>query len=159
MSDPEKLPEQHRLGYEADDISFGRLLGFAAGVAGLVILGVLASAAVFHFFVRNQPLGPPASPFEDIRPMPPEPRLQTTAPQDLKHYRDGQDQLLNTYGWVDSQNGVVRIPVERAMDILLQKGYPVRGSSQAAGGAMKAPRAAADASHPSSGSAVSEGRQ
>jgi hypothetical protein len=159
MSEPDKEPEQHRLGYEADDISFGRLLGFAAGLAGLVVLGVLASAAVFHFFVRHQPLGPPASPFENIRPMPPEPRLQTTAPLDLKRYLDGQDELVNTYGWVDSQNGVVRIPVERAMDILLQKGYPLRGASPPRSGATKEPRAAAAPPSQSSGSAASEARQ
>ena len=61
--------------------------------------------------------------------MPPEPRLQTTAPLDLKHYRDDQEKILEGYGWVDSQAGIVRIPVDRAMDLLLQKGYPVRGSS------------------------------
>ena len=63
--------------------------------------------------------------------MPPEPRLQTAAPLDLKHYRDDQEKILAGYGWVDSQAGIVRIPVDRAMDLLLQKGYPVRGSSPA----------------------------
>lgn len=128
MNDSDDKPESLQHGYEGDDVSFGRLLGFAAGVVALVVLGVLGSAAVFHFFVRHQPLGPPASPFEDVRPMPPAPRLQTTAPLDLKHYRDTQDEILNSYGWIDSQTGVVRIPVDRAMDILLQKGYPVRAS-------------------------------
>lgn len=158
MSSSEDKPEniQHR--YEGDDVSFGRLLGFAAGVVALVVLGVLGSAAVFHFFIRHQPLGPPASPFEDVRPMPPAPRLQTTAPLDLKHYRDGQDEILNSYGWVDSQSGVVRIPIDRAMEILLQKGYPVRGASPAASGATKAPRAAAQPNEPA-GSAGLEARR
>ena len=35
--------------------------------------------------------------------------------------------LLNSYGWVDPKAGVVRIPIDRAMDLLLQKGLPVRG--------------------------------
>jgi len=129
MSETEKLPENHQRGYEDSEVSVSRLFAFAAGVVGLIVLGVIGSAAVFHFFVRHQALGPPASPFEDVRPMPPEPRLQTTAPLDLKRYREDQEKILKGYGWVDAQAGIVRIPVDRAMDVLLQKGYPVRGSS------------------------------
>ena len=123
-----KGPENPQRGYEDSDVSVGRLAAFAAGVVGLVVLGVLGSAAVFHFFVQHQPLGPPASPFENVRPMPPAPRLQTAAPLDLKRYRDDEEKILAGYGWVDAQAGVVRIPVNRAMDLLLQKGYPLRGS-------------------------------
>ena len=139
MSEPLKGPENPRRGYEDSDVSVGRLLAFAGGLVALVVFGVVISAVVFHFFVRHQPLGPPASPFEDVRPMPPSPRLQTTAPLDLKHYREEQEKILQSYGWVDPPAGVVRIPVDRAVDLLLQKGYPVRGSSTAEGGAKKVP--------------------
>ncbi len=143
MSEPVKRPEHLGRGYEDSDVSVGRLFAFAAGVVGLIVLGVLGSAAVFHFFVSHQPLGPPASPFENVRTMPPEPRLQTTAPLDLKRYRSDQDKILQQYGWVDPQASIVRIPVDRAMDLLLQKGYPVRGSSPAEGGPANTPRSAA----------------
>ncbi|MFZ0960031.1 MAG: hypothetical protein WAO35_03940 [Terriglobia bacterium] len=143
MSEPIKGPEHPRRAYEDSDVSVGRLFLFAAGVVGLVVFGVLVSAAVFHFFVQHQSLGPPASPFEDVRTLPPEPRLQTAAPLDLKRYRADQEKLLQGYGWVDSQAGIVRIPVDRAMDLMLQKGYPVRDSSPAKGGEAKAPRSAA----------------
>jgi hypothetical protein len=59
------------------------------------------------------------------------------APLDLKDYRADQERILKGYGWVDSQAGIVRIPVDRAMDLLLQKGYPVRGSSPAESGQAK----------------------
>jgi len=137
MSEPVQGPEHPRRGYEDSDVSVGRLFAFAAGVAGLVVLGVLGSAVVFHFFVSHQPLGPPASPFENVRTVPPEPRLQTTAPLDLKRYREDQEKILQSYGWVDSQAGIERIPVERAMDLLLQKGYPVRGGPAAENGAKR----------------------
>jgi len=125
--------EEPSRGYEDSDVSVGRLMAFAGGVVALVVLGVLGSAVVFHFFVAQQPLGPPASPFENVRTLPPEPRLQTAAPLDLKHYRADQDKILEGYGWVDPQAGIVRIPVDRAMDLLLQKGYPIRGSSPVKG--------------------------
>ena len=67
MSEPVKEPEQPQRGYEDSDVSVGRLFAFAAGVVALMVLGVLGSAVVFHFFVSHQPLGPPASPFEDVR--------------------------------------------------------------------------------------------
>ena len=139
MSEPVHGPEHPGRGYEDSDVSVGRLYAFAAGVVGLVVLGVLGSAAVFHFFVSHQPLGPPASPFENVRTVPPEPRLQTTAPLYLKRYREDQEKILQSYGWVDSQAGVVRIPVDRAMDLLLQKGYSVRGNPSAENGAKRIP--------------------
>jgi hypothetical protein len=143
MADSLKEPEHPRRGYEDSDVSMGRLVAFAGGVVGLVVLGVLGSAVVFHFFVRQQPLGPPASPFEDVRAMPPEPRLQTTAPLDLQRYRADQEKILEEYGWVDPHAGTVRIPVDRAMDLLLQRGYPVRGGSPAESRQAKTARLAA----------------
>jgi len=129
MSEPGKELEHPQRGYENPEVNAGRLFAFASGVVGLVLVGVLGSALVFHFFVSHQPLGPPASPFENVRTVPPEPRLQTAAPLDLGHYRAEQEKILDSYGWVDPQAGIVRIPVNRAMDLLLQKGYPVRSSS------------------------------
>ena len=129
MTEPVKGPEAPRRGYEYTEVSVGRLFAFAAGVVALVLFGVLVSAAAFHFFVTHQSMGPPASPFEDERQMPPAPRLQTQAPLDLKHYRDNQAKILDGYGWVDPKAGIVRVPIDRAMDLLLQKGLPVRSSS------------------------------
>ena len=143
MSETHQGPENSPRRYEDSDVSVGRLFAFAAGVVGLVLVGVLSSAVVFHFFVQHTPMGPPASPFEDTRAMPPDVRLQTEAPGDLKQYRANQEKILAGYGWVDSKTGVVRIPVERAMDLLLQKGYPVRGSLAAEGAPAKASKPAA----------------
>jgi hypothetical protein len=133
MSETAKTPEGRGLGYEPSNVNGRQLFAFAAGVVGLVVFGVLVSAGVFHFFVQHQSLGPPASPFENARQLPPNPRLQVEAPQDLKEYRAAQDKVLDSYGWVDSNAGVVRIPIDRAMALLLQKGYPTRGATPATG--------------------------
>ena len=69
--------------------------------------------------------------------LPPEPRLQVSAPTDLKQYKAAQEGILNSYGWVDQQAGIVRIPIDRAMDILLQEGLPVRGATPAKRDALK----------------------
>jgi len=44
----------------------------------------------------------------------------------LNKIRGREDGLLNSYGWVDEKAGTVRIPIERAMDLLVQRGLPVR---------------------------------
>ena len=56
--------------------------------------------------------------------LPPEPRLQVNAPEDLKKLHEQEDSVLNSYGWVDKQNGIVRIPIGRAIDLLIERGLP-----------------------------------
>ena len=129
--------DQPRRGHETSDANIRNLIISGVLLCCLVIAGLLVSGGVFHYFVGHQGLGPPASPFEDVRMLPPEPRLQVSAPKDLKQYKAAQGEILNSYGWVDQKAGVVRIPIDRAMDILLQKGLPVRGTTPAKQGMLK----------------------
>jgi hypothetical protein len=55
---------------------------------------------------------------------PPGPRLQTSARADLARFRAHEEQTLNSYGWIDRNKGLVRIPIERAMNLLAQRGLP-----------------------------------
>jgi len=137
MDEPTK--ETPKRGYEDSDVNIGGLFWFAAAVVALIVMGVLASTIAFRFFVHHQSLGPPASPFEDVRQLPPAPRLQTNAREDLRRYHQDEDKVLGTYGWVDQKANVVRIPIDRAMDLMLQKGYPVRGSVPPPNKAAKSP--------------------
>jgi hypothetical protein len=57
---------------------------------------------------------------------PPEPRLQTTPRQDLADLRAKEDDMLTSYGWVDKNAGVVRIPIDAAMKLTLERGLPAR---------------------------------
>jgi len=56
----------------------------------------------------------------------PEPQLQKTPVPDLKAIRAEEDKLLNGYAWVDQPKGVVRIPVDRAIEVLAKRGLPAR---------------------------------
>jgi hypothetical protein len=129
--------EQPRRSHETSDANIRNLIIFGVGLSLLVVGGLLVSGIVFHYFVGHQGLGPPASPFENVRMLPPEPRLQVSAPKDLKQYQAAQGEILNSCGWVDQKAGIVRIPIDRAMDILLQKGLPVRGATPAKRGVLK----------------------
>lgn len=54
------------------------------------------------------------------------PVLQVSPSGDLKDFRAREEQELNSYGWVNKTTGVVRLPVERAMEIVLRQGLPQR---------------------------------
>jgi hypothetical protein len=115
-------PQEH----ERTDGSFRQLAMFAIATAALFVGGLVVSWFTFHYITKYQSLGEPASPFDNTREMPEGPRLQVHAPEDLKQYKQEEKSVLDGYGWVDQKQGIVRIPVDRAMELLLQKGYPVR---------------------------------
>src|SRR5580704_18289055 len=94
----------------------------------VLVVVFVSMAGLFEFYGKVQSLGKPASPFENARVLPPAPRLQVAPRADLHAYCVEQDKLLNSYGWADEHNGVVRIPVDRAMELTLQQGLPARAA-------------------------------
>ncbi len=61
----------------------------------------------------------------------PTPRLELDdGNQDLADLHDREDLLLNNYSWVDKPGGAVRIPIERAMELIAQRGLPVAPQPQ-----------------------------
>jgi hypothetical protein len=52
----------------------------------------------------------------------PTPRLQTQPFKDVYSLRQNEQEKLGGYGWVDKGTGVTRIPVEDAMNLLIQRG-------------------------------------
>jgi hypothetical protein len=56
----------------------------------------------------------------------PTPQLQTDdGNQDVANLHAREDLLLENFSWVDEQQGKVRIPIERAMELIAQRGLPV----------------------------------
>jgi hypothetical protein len=61
----------------------------------------------------------------------PTPRLQLdNGDQDLADLHEREDLLLNYYSWIDRSKGTVRIPIERAMELIAQRGLPVAPQPQ-----------------------------
>ena len=65
------------------------------------------------------------------RPLPPRPRLQTYPFTDITALRTEERKLLDEYAWVDKNAGVVRIPIERAIEVLAERGLPHRAAPPA----------------------------
>jgi hypothetical protein len=56
----------------------------------------------------------------------PTPRLQTDdGYQEIADMHAKEDLLLENYSWVDQGKGTVRIPIERAMELIAERGLPV----------------------------------
>lgn len=118
-------------GYETRDASIPSLAKFAIGLFVLLVVALWAMRGLFNYFRVEQTLGPPASPFADTRPLPPGPRLQVAPARDWRQLHASENEILTSYSWVDRQAGVVRIPIDRAMDLLAQRGLPARSGAAA----------------------------
>ena len=113
-----------RRGYEKRDISTGAVALFAASlVVALVIVHYLA-LGTFHHLARQSSGYPPPSSLATTRKEFTGPRLLVNQKLDMESFRASEDALLNNYGWVDRNQGVVRIPIDRAIDLLAQQGTP-----------------------------------
>jgi hypothetical protein len=124
----------HRESYERSDADVRSLLKFGLSLLMILVAVLISMRWMFFYFAKSQQLGPPASPFENARVLPPEPRLQVEPRVDLLAYCQGQLGELNTYGWEDPHNEVVRIPVDRAMDLIVERNLPARPAARAPSG-------------------------
>ncbi len=115
---------------ETTDVDIVPILKY--GVA-LFILVAVSYGIVWGFFrfltsSADQNAAAPLYPLaaeQGVR-LPPEPRLQTNPKQDLQDLRIGEREQLTGYHWVDKNAGIVRIPIDEAMRLTIQRGLPSR---------------------------------
>jgi hypothetical protein len=115
--------------HEESDVNAGAILRYGAG---LVLI-----AAVVHLFLwwllgvyshqneRAQTQAYPMASSQQDR-LPPTPRFQQNPQQELQELRAKQKALLEGYSWANKEAGTVRIPIEDAMRLVVQRGLPVR---------------------------------
>ena len=129
-------PQARTPGYEKADANPRGLLYFVIVMACILALTFLSLRGLFGYFQRAQNPGSfVAAPFAGTRPLPPPPRIQPNPGADIQDYFQSQQNILNTYGWIDRQSGIVRLPIDRAMELLLQRGLPTRTTGTAEKGA------------------------
>src|SRR5207248_328709 len=115
--------------YETADADVGRVVTWGIGlVVGTLVL-LVAVTILFLGFVGRPfavQIPPPGLAISQNPPgpLPPEPRLEAAPGVSAEFVRSREDPILHGYGWVDQKNGVVRIPIERAIDLLSQRGLP-----------------------------------
>ena len=118
-------------GHETRDVNV-RGVSIFGGVLAAVVLVVLGLMVwMFNSLASREAARAPALSARSLTApgprgaavqLPPEPRLQSDPAGDLARLRAEEEAQLDGYAWVDRQHGVVRIPVERAMEIVVRKG-------------------------------------
>lgn len=148
-------PEVH---HEQSDVDVRAILWFTVIFVVFAIVAHVALYFHFQFLVRAErqpdllpislvdrdkprlPTGPRLQPFPtpdaEGRALSP---LQTTPPFDMDQMSREEDRELSSWGWENRAEGVVRMPIDRAMELQLRRGFPV-----ASAGATGAPPVFAD---------------
>ena len=144
---PEKVDAS--LGYEASDVGVTGIVVFIVALAIFVVVGGVLCYGIGKVINArmNKEDGPnskwtktvdvrqlgnfPSSPelqnkMAEITQSFPTPRVQSDdGNQDVADLHAREDLLLSNYTWVDESKGTVRIPIERAMELIAQRGLPV----------------------------------
>jgi hypothetical protein len=116
-------------GYELRDVDVGALMRPALVLFVVIVLTFVSMYWMQRLFEwRHTRADQEAAELarQWPREAPPEPRLQMDPPSELARLRAEEEKQLDGYAWVDRGTGVVRIPVERAIDILAERGLPAR---------------------------------
>ena len=114
-------------GHESRDV---RVRPVALAFVALLVIGIVVQLLMYGvlagFTTRDERASEPASPLAASygRQAPPAPRLQVAPAADLARLRSREDALLQHYAWADHDAGVVRIPIDRALDLLAERGLP-----------------------------------
>ena len=139
---------------EGDGVSYSGLIWFMVVIAVTTIVCQVLMWALLKGFQYQAASSPvPAAkmaapvterPAQDGRVYPdmhavglkggPQPQLLVNEPMNLADIRKHEHEMLTTYGWMDQNAGVVRLPIDRAKDLIVERGLPVRGAAPAASG-------------------------
>lgn len=133
MAETEPVPRRDNpdVSHERSDVNVRVIAAFGVG---LVIVAFVIHIALYWLlgsYERSAVRRAPAiSPLQAERQIPPPPRLQVSPPTDLAELRAAEEKALRTYGWIDKERKIVRIPIDRAMEILAEKGLPARKAEE-----------------------------
>ena len=119
---------------ESDGISYRGIVWFVVVLVVTTGASQVLMALLFSYLDRAEiRSGPTRNPLSaPVGQLPPPPNLVTDEPGNLERLRETDDKKLSTYQWIDKNAGTVRIPIDRAKELLLQRGLPVGPAPAAA---------------------------
>jgi hypothetical protein len=115
---------------EKSDVDTRAIIRFGLALAIVLVATYLVLLGLFGYFsTREMRLGRGPARVQSTDQLPPEPRLELSPRANLEALRAAEKEVLENYDWVDKQKGIVRIPIERAMELVAQRGLPARKPS------------------------------
>lgn len=119
--------ESLQRGYEVADAATGKLFLYAGVLIALIVATLFLSKVVLSEAESHANLDATTPhPLAAERQIPPAPRLQVTPSIDMVEHRAIEAEMTTSYEWIDREAGVVRIPVERAMELIAERGGKLR---------------------------------
>jgi hypothetical protein len=123
----EKHLAQTSVGHETRDADIRPIILTGAGLALTVVLVGVLVYGIFQYLSAHPATSFQASPMAVFdSQIPPVPRIEEHPAIEIQQLHAQEDCTLSTYGWVDKKAGVVRIPIDRAMELQLQRGFAAR---------------------------------
>jgi hypothetical protein len=108
--------------YENSDVSSRPILwSIAILIVSAVVIHVLLWFMFDYYRIANEKVDVRRSSRNIPVEVPREPRLETSTTAEFQEYARRQQELLSSYGWVSRSDGRVRIPIERAMEQLVER--------------------------------------
>lgn len=112
------MADSERFDYERSDVGIGFVGWLAAVLATFIVVTPLTLPWMFPLSRTTiTPAGRPALSSNA-------PPLEVDAHDTLQRSRENEAHFARSYEWSDRARGTVRIPIDRAVDILLRKGLP-----------------------------------
>src|SRR5271169_5662537 len=115
-------PTPNGAGHEQSEIS----VRFIVVSLGVLLIGTFLVAllvvGIFRFFSNTYQTQESAK--QNQQQIPPEPRIEVEPYKQLLDVHAREDHVLKSYAWVDKSQGIVRIPIDQAIDELAKKGLP-----------------------------------
>lgn len=111
-------------GYEKRDVSLSTIMRW---VVFLFIFVVICAAIAFVTYVVFLPQGRDPLALETLTPgqqRPPSPVLQAYPRAEMRQFLLDENEAVNSYGWANKEQNEVRIPVDKAIEMLAARGLP-----------------------------------
>ncbi len=131
---PQNQPQVSDPSYQDKDIRIRTIVLSMTVILVVAGLSAWGMAVMFGLYEKNMyEQRDITSPLATERQLPTEPLLQVDEAADIAEYERYMNTLLHSYEWVDITRKRVRIPINLAMDRVLEKGLPVREQPEPAG--------------------------
>jgi|SRR5450432_2017708 len=149
--------------YEREDFSTATIVGSLIGLVVMCVVSFIIVVGMYRYLEKTQMEHAAANPMvpmkADTRHMTPardangnvdmsadpmevqafpKPRLQRDDVEEMHDQLYSEEGRLQSYGWVDQDSGQARIPVSRAMELIAERGLPVRSAAPDAASAPSA---------------------
>jgi hypothetical protein len=115
-------PSPNGAGHEQSEVSVRLIvvsLGFLAVFTFIICLLVVGIFRYCHSYYSTDEAVRLSQPV-----IPPAPRIEVAPYEEYQQLKAREDHVLSSYAWVDKDAGTVRVPIDRAIDMLAAKGLP-----------------------------------